>query len=203
MTDTQQATTGHTLLSRLAAHAVQKPADPAPVEEPLADHGPNSFSADFFTEYRIVRAELRSPEMRLSDHLNSTAGTVDMRPCDAIQSAGGFKVDLDGTHGTLTKSRILFVIPISEPPRPAGNANGAWKSTVTRSCWAGVGPYRLSGNIHTEAARDSTIALRQIDTQFIPLTDTTITFPDGTTRECSAIFINRAHLDLLTIKDRY
>jgi len=201
--DPHHVATHNPLLSRLAAHAVQSPPEPAPVDEPVVDHGPNHFSADFFTEYRIVRAELTSPEMRLSDHLNSTADTVDMRPSAATQNHTGAAIDLGGTRGTLTKSRVLFVIPLSEPAPLDQAETGIWKSMVTRRCWAGIGPYRISGNIHTEGARDSSIALRQIDTQFIPLTDATITFQDGTVRECGAVFLNRAHIDLLTIKDRY
>jgi hypothetical protein len=66
-----------------------------------------------------------------------------------------------------------------------------------------VGPYRVIGNLHTEAGRDPHIALRAFDKQFLPLTDVIVSYPDGATREYPAIIVNREHVDFLALKESF
>jgi hypothetical protein len=170
------------------------------VDMPAADSGVYSFTSEFYTEHLVVRARLTSPERRLSDHLNSSVSTVDLRPVSALQLSTGVESDLVRSHGQVTKDRLLFVVPVSEPNRPAGVSNSAWKQTTKYGAWAGVGPYTISGTIHTEAGRDPRIALRLLDKQFVPFTGATITFPDGTARSFATVIVNRQHLDLLALE---
>ena len=80
-------------------------------------------------------------------------------------------------------------------------SNPAWKPTTGQRCWAGIGPYRVIGIIHTDAGRDPSISLRLLDKQFVPLTDTSVVFPDGSTHAYPTVIINRYHLDVLALKD--
>lgn len=169
-------------------------------EQPVVSDDLYSFTAEFFTEHRIVQAELRSPEIRLSDHLNSTTATVDLRPSYVAKAHEAGHVDLGGLHGHLIKGRLLFVVPITEPDRPRGADNVAWKRTTAHMCWAGVGAYSIAGKIHTEAGVDPRMAQRLLDRRFLPLTEATMTFPDGSARACATVIVNCTHLDLLAVQ---
>ena len=193
------------LQKRMALNtAVRSPVQPAEqaAGETSLDAGLNVFSAEFYTEHRVISAELTSPEARLSDHLNSSAASVDLRPHSAAASGRDAPIDLTGSQALLAKDRLLFVIPVAEPTRPNGTANPAWKSTSTRRCWAGLGPYKVVGTVHTPGTHDTRIALRLLDKQFLPLTGASITFPDGSTHDYGAIIINRSHVDLFALQER-
>lgn len=164
------------------------------------DSGIYAFTSEFYTEHFVVQAKLSSPERRLSDHLNGSLTTVDVRPVSALQLSTAVEADLGRTHAQITKARILFVVPITEPDRPTGQSNAAWKATSKYGGWAGIGPYSLSGTIHTDAGRDPQIVLRLLDKQFLPFTGATIMFPDGETRNYPTIIVNRQHLDLLALE---
>lgn len=164
------------------------------------DSGVFAFTSAFYTEHFVIQARLSSPERRLSDHLNSSVTTVDVRPVSALQISTGVEADLSKSHAQLTKARILFVVPVIEPERPTGQSNAAWKATSKYDAWAGVGPYSIGGTIHTDAGRDPQIALRLLDKQFVPFTAVTIMFPDGETRNFPTIIVNRQYLDLLALE---
>ena len=165
-----------------------------------SDTGIYAFTSEFYTEHFVVQAKLSSPERRLSDHLNGALATVDVRPISAMQVGTGEAADLARSHAQITKARVLFVIPIAEPDRPAGQNNAAWKATSKYGAWAGVGPYSISATIHTDAGRDPQIALRLLDKQFLPFTGVSILFPNGETRKYPTIIVNRQHLDLLALE---
>lgn len=57
-------------------------ASPA-VEQVPIDGGLYTFTAEFYTERRNIRADLICPELRLSDYLNSSTPGVDIRPLSA------------------------------------------------------------------------------------------------------------------------
>ena len=164
------------------------------------DSGVFAFTTEFYTEHFVVHARLSSPERRLSDHLNGSVASVDIRPVSALQLGTGVAADLSRTHAQITKARILFVVPIAEPDRPTGHSNAAWKATSKYGAWAGVGPYSISGTIHTDAGRDPQIALRLLDKQFLPFTAVTITSPDGEVKHFPTIIVNRQYLDLLALE---
>lgn len=164
------------------------------------DSGVYAFTSEFYTEHFVVRAKLSSPERRLSDHLNGLVASVDIRPMSALQLTTGVEADLAKSHAQITKARVLFVVPITEPERPTGQSNAAWKVTSKYNAWAGVGPYSITGTIHTDAGRDPQIALRLLDKQFLPFTAVTITFPDGEIKKLPTIIVNRQHLDLLALE---
>jgi hypothetical protein len=166
-----------------------------------SDGGLYAMEAEFFSEYLVVNACLSSPDMRLSDHLNGSAAAVEIRPGSVEHGRTGAQIGLEDTFGSLAKARVLFVIPIREPVRPPTSKNVAWKRTIPRWCWGSVGPYRFVGKFHTEADQDPRLHLRTLTQQFVPLTDVTLTFPDGSTRFCRVILFNRSQLDLLAIKD--
>jgi hypothetical protein len=173
----------------------------SPLDQLQAGIGVYTFAAEFCAENRIVRAELTSPEGRLSDHLNSSAPSIEMRPTSLVDSATRTQVDLSGTFAHFSKAQLLFVIPLTEPQRPDGMNNPAWKPTSGQRCWAGIGPYRVVGIIHTDAGRDPSISLRLLDKQFLPLTDTSVVFPDGSTHTYPTVIINRHQVDVLALKE--
>lgn len=164
------------------------------------DSGIFTFTSEFYTEHFVVHARLSSPERRLSDHLNGSVASVDIRPISALHVSTGVATELGRTHAQITKARILFVVPITEPERPKGQSNAAWKATSKYGAWAGVGPYSISGTIHTDAGRDPQIALRLLDKQFLPFTAVTIAFPNGETKHFPTIIVNRQYLDLLALE---
>ena len=98
---------------------------------------------------------------------------------------------------------MLFVVPLQEPERPAHAANAAWKPTMPRRCWAGLGPYTLSGTIHIQQGHDPAAHVRLFDKQFLPLTQARIKFPDGTVSTYGTVIVNRFHLDVVAIKDSF
>ena len=167
---------------------------------PRLDHGVHSYVAEFYTEHLVVQARLTSPEIRLSDHLNSSVSTVDLRPL-AVTQRNGSQIDLSGSHAPVTKDRVLFVAPVSEPERLRGASNAAWRQTTKHSCWVGMGGYSLSGTLHLESGRDPHISMRMLDKQFLAATDVTVVAPDGVSRHFPALLVNRLHIDLLALKN--
>src|SRR5947209_8124045 len=97
------------------------------VERAGIDSGVFAFTTEFYTDHFLVRARLSSPERRLSDHLNGSVTSVDIRPVSALHLSTGVAADLGRMHAQITKARILFVVPIAEPDRPSGQSNAAWK----------------------------------------------------------------------------
>lgn len=164
------------------------------------DDGLYTINAEFYTQHLTIGGEIRSPEPRLSDLLNSSAPTLDLKPLNVNRPGSGGHVDLTGSYAHVTKSRVLFVIPLCEPRRPQGQMNTAWKQTVGRRCWAALGSYTLCGTLHTEVEADDRFLLRLLDRQFVPITQAVVTSPDGTARDYSAVIVNRAHLDLLALR---
>jgi hypothetical protein len=110
-------------------------------------------------------------------------------------------MDLDGSFGYITKRRLLFAVPLSEPDEARRASTDLWKRTSESRCWTAVGPYRLAGLVHTEEGRNPQIALRSLDKQFVPLTDVTITRADGTTLSYSVVLLNRDVLDILVLRE--
>lgn len=196
MLDTEPTLSLH---ERLARSRLSSP-DPLHVRRPTAPQGAlNVYTAEFFLPDWIVRADLTSSEARISDHLNSSLEHVDVRVTAVGPGgeSGGFI--FAQSSGYLAKDRILFVIPLVEPPRAAGIENAAWVPTIQRRCWIGLAACRLVGTIHTEAGRDPQVALRQHAKQFIPLTDVSLTLPDGSTRTCDAVILNRERIDVVAM----
>ncbi len=44
------------------------------------------------------------------------------------------------------------------------------------------------------------MALRLLDKNYVPVTDVTITLPNGSTREVPTVLVNRSRLDVLTLE---
>lgn len=170
------------------------------LDHAATDRGVWTFTSAFYTDHLVVQARLSSPERRLSDHLNGSRSTVELRPLSVWQRATGRTTEPAPSHGQLTKSRILFVVPLAEPDRPSGRRHAAWRATSQYHGWASVGPYSLHGTIHTDAGRDPQLALRLLDQPFLPVTGVTITFPDGQTHAVPTVIVNRHHLDLLALE---
>jgi hypothetical protein len=70
---------------------------------------------------------------------------------------------------------------------------------VTRDCRLGVGPYEITGKVHTEPGRDVRVSLRVLDRQFLPVTQATLRFPDGVERGYPVVLVNRNHVDVLAL----
>jgi hypothetical protein len=157
------------------------------------------FIADFYSDYRRVRATLVSPEYRLSDHLNGSATSIDVEPLFA-QAHGKPLSDLTQTRAQISKSRVLFVVPVTEPHGNTGSPD-AWRETAEHRCWAALGPYNLMGALYTEPGRDPHIALVQRGKQFVPLTGVSLYCPDGTMEQHSVLLVNRAHLEVLAFRE--
>lgn len=161
--------------------------------------GIHTFTADFVTPYRVIRAEVISPEFRLTDCLNSFSQHLEIRPCQAQDRLTNAATDLTGTIAHIFTASLLFVLPVNEPERRAGPANTFWKSTVRHRCSAALGQYWLSGAIHFESSSEPRLALRLLNRQFIPLTDVTLTDPEGKRVHHPVVIVNREALDLLAV----
>jgi hypothetical protein len=161
-----------------------------------------TIEAEFVTEHLTVWGELRSPEGRLSDHLNSSATSVEIKPFAVTRVFGEGPVDLAGFHAHISKAHLLFIVPITEPDNRSNGYGGGWTRTMTKECWAAFGRYVLSGKAHVEAGWDPMLMLRSLaQKQFIPFTEVTITNPDGSTRQHATAIVNREALELLALKD--
>src|SRR5579859_9279 len=82
------------------------------------EQGLYTLEAEFVTEHLVIRGELSSPEGRLSDHLNSSTQSVEIRPTTVQRIFTGDRIDLAGAHAHVTKAHLLFIVPIAEPERP-------------------------------------------------------------------------------------
>ena len=170
------------------------------VEEAYLDEGLCTIEAEFFTEHLVVRGEVTSPEVRLSDHLNSSTSTFEVDPSRIHRTLGGSRADFKGSSAYINKSHLLFVLPIDETVavRPA---HDSWSQTITQRCWAALGRYALVGKVHMEATRNPRFFLRSLERrQFLPFTDVRLTFPDGTTRDYPAVIVNRFQMELLALE---
>lgn len=164
--------------------------------------GLHTFEAEFVTEHLVVCGEVCGPDGRLSDHLNGSAPSVEIRPHSVKRASTGGNIDLGGAHAVITKAHLLFVVPISEPRRPSNGENSNWTWTTAKRCWAALGRHGLGGNIHAEAGRDSRLILRALEQrQFLPFTEVTITHPDGAASSHGTVIINRAHVEMLALRD--
>jgi hypothetical protein len=164
--------------------------------------GVYTIEAEFYTEHLIVRGEITSPDLRLSDHLNSSAPSIEIRPQHVERIMTGAHIDLPGAHAHVTKAHLLFTLPVSEPERPPRADNVAWTWTMTRRAWAGLGRYMMVGKIHAEAGRDPRLILRSLEhRQFLPFTECTVTMPDGSVISAGTIIINRHNLEMLALRD--
>jgi hypothetical protein len=168
---------------------------------PIAiDPGLCTIHAEFITEHLSVGGEVSGPEARLSDVLNSSVPSVGFKPLSVTRGSIGGQIDLSGSYAHLTKSRLLFVVPVREPERTRGHGNAAWKQTAQRRCWVGIGPYSLVGTLHTEVGVDPRFYLRLMENQFIPIANAAITFPNGSVCDYPVVIVNRAHVDLLALR---
>jgi hypothetical protein len=164
--------------------------------------GVHTIEGEFVTENLMICGELSGPDTRLSDHLNSSTANIVIRPSGGARLSPSGSVDLVGSHAAINKAHLLFVVPLREPERPSGHDNAAWKATQPRRAWIGLGRYTVTGKVHTEAWRGAHLVLRDLEQkQFVPLTDVTVTHPDGTTRDLRALIVNRARVELFALRD--
>ncbi|MGI8827436.1 MAG: hypothetical protein ACR2JC_17755 [Chloroflexota bacterium] len=166
------------------------------------DEGLYTIEAEFYTDHLIIHGEIVSPNLRLSDYLNSSLAGVEIRPLAVQRVASGAAVDLPKAQAHIYKAHLLFIVPLDEPSRPDRENNAAWTRTTTRRCWAGLGRYSIDGQIHEEAGRDTRLILRSFEhRQFIPLTEATVTLPEGGGRSCRAIIVNQSALEMIAIRE--
>lgn len=171
-------------------------------DDVMTEEGLFVIEAEFFTEQFVIRGEIISPELRLSDHLNSSTMTLELRPSSVQRSANGLRVNMAGRSAFLSKAHLLFVLPMVEPGAGSGAENLDWMSTVTQTCLAGLGRYSLLGKLHMEAGRNPRLFLRSLEQrQFLPFTDVRLTLPDGSVRDYPAAVVNRLQMELLALRD--
>ncbi len=171
------------------------------VEESALDEGLSVIEAEFYTLSFLVRGEVVSPEMRLSDHLNSSTTTLELQPNRVQRSIDGPRINLAGSTAYITKAHLLFVLPIREPIGAPEAGASARLPTISQTCWAGLGQYSLVGKVHMEAGRNPRLFLRSLEERrFLPFTDVRLNFPDGMTREYPAVLVNRFNLELLAVE---
>jgi hypothetical protein len=164
-----------------------------------AGEGLNRMEAEFVTEHLTIQAEVTSPETRMSDFLNGSARSIEVQPL-RVRKRSGSVHDLSDTMVGLTKSKILFVVPILEP-EPFERGDGRTPSWYVKyKSWAAVGPYHMEGYVHAENYRDPRLLLRALEQrQFLPISDVNLTYSDGTTVQKPTIIVNRWHLELLSV----
>jgi hypothetical protein len=169
--------------------------------ETRVGEGLYTIGAEFFTETLIIHGEITSPDNRLSDHLNSTSVSIEIVPLTTRRFGSGAPVDLSASHAQITKSYLLFIVPVAEPDRPDGERNSAWKWMGTRRCWAGAAGFSIAGTVHVEAGRDPRIILRSLGAKmFLPFTEATVTLPDGAAHDYPIVIVNRYRLEMLALK---
>ena len=158
--------------------------------------------AVFYTEHFVIRGQVVTPERRLSDYLNSSLSSAEIRPRSVHRILTGGGVDLSNSHANITKAHLLFVIPVAEPDSVRVDGNGAHSVLVPRRSWAAFGRYTLRGRIHVEHQREARIMLRSLErNQFVPFTDVTITYPDGLMHEYGTVIVNRSHLEVFALEE--
>lgn len=156
----------------------------------------------FYTEHFVIRAQVVTPERRLSDYLNSSLPSAEIRPRGVHRVLTGNGVDLSNSRASITKAHLLFVIPVAEPEPLSVEGARATSFTVPRRCWAAFGRYALKGRIHVDPQRETRLILRSLESsQFVPFTDVSITYPDGQTHEYSTVIVNRAHLEIFALEE--
>ncbi len=168
------------------------------VGEAHAD-GLHALQAEFYTEHLMIQGEIVSVDLRISDHLNSSADTIHIRPIYAERHDGS-RIHVNVAHASITKAHLLFILPMLEPdPTPRAD-NPAWAFTMTRPVWAALGRYQVNGKVHTEAGRAARQVLRAFEQkQFFPITDGVVSMPDGSERGYPTVIVNRSHLEILAI----
>ncbi len=170
-------------------------------EAPPLEEGLYALEAEFYTEQFILRATVISPEMRLSDHLNSATSTLELRPSAVRRATNGAQVHVAGSLAYLAKSHLLFSVPLSTEP-PAEDDQLLHAETLTHTCWAGVGRYSLLGRLHMEVGRNPRLFLRSLEQrQFLPVTDVRLTFPEGAVRDSPTVMLNRLQIELLALQE--
>jgi hypothetical protein len=171
------------------------------IGQQYVDEGLHTITAEFFTEHLAISGEMSTPEGRLSDHLNGSATGIEIRPSSVQGLFTGEEIDLAGAHAHITKAHLLFVVPMVERDADSNSNGKNWQWTITKRCWAAFGRYTLVGKIHAEVGRDPRLILRSLEEkQFLPFTEVTITNPDGTTRECHTVIVNRSHFEMLALQ---
>jgi hypothetical protein len=169
------------------------------LEPPSDEEGLSSIEAEFFTQHFIIHGQVTSPEMRLSDHLNSSTSTFELRPTRVQRAATGAQINVAGSCTYVSKAHLLFVLP-SGQAQPDASDHNLWSRTLKQTCWAGIGHYSLIGKVHMEAGRNPRLFLRSLEQrQFLPFTEVRLTFPDGSLRELATVIVNRHHLELLAL----
>jgi hypothetical protein len=165
--------------------------------QPSVPEGLHRMEAQFYTEHLVIQGEVTSPETRISDYLNGSAHSVDIHPVEVRLSSGSVR-DLSDTVAHLTKAQVMFVVPTFEP-MPSREPT-AWSWYLKYRCWAAVGRFHLTGNVHAENYRDPKLLLRALEQrQFLPFSDAEITHPDGTVVPHDVVIVNRWHLDMLSV----
>lgn len=191
--------TGRTELAGLPKQTVPTSRAVITAKHAGSDSGLNTFTADLYSDYRRVRAILASSESRLLDHLNDSQTTIDVEPVFA-QGHSRRQSDLTSTRTQISKTRVLFVVPLAGRSRNHGKAI-VWHPSARHRCWAALGPYNVMGLLYADAGPDPHIARGRTGNQFIPLTGVTLYCPDGSIEHHNTLLVNRAHLDILAIKE--
>jgi len=167
----------------------------------LAGRGLQTFEAEFFTDHLIIRGETWGPDSRLSDHVNSTSASIDLRPLSVVR-LGDAKttISTDGTTASLAKRHLLLILPLTEEIRGPGG-NSAWAPVTLHRAWAIVGDYEVAGMVATDqGVNDDRIALRQLEQKrFLAFNAATITGPGGEKRECRTVIVNGERMEFLAL----
>ncbi|MGH2443162.1 MAG: hypothetical protein ACRDFX_08370 [Chloroflexota bacterium] len=170
-------------------------------DESVLEEGLHTIEAEFFSTEYVMRGEIISPEARLSDHLNSSTETLELRPLRVQRTSNGQQINISGTNAYITKSHVLFVLPLREPRSPQNAENDPRTATMSHTCWIGLGRYSLLGKVHMDAGRNPRLFLRSFEQrQFLPVTDARLTLPDGTVRAFPAIVVNRMSIEVLALE---
>jgi len=68
------------------------------IGQQYVDEGLHTITAEFFTEHLAISGEMSTPEGRLSDHLNGSATSIEIRPASVQGLFTGEEIDLAGGH---------------------------------------------------------------------------------------------------------
>ncbi|HZU13531.1 MAG TPA: hypothetical protein VFB58_11890 [Chloroflexota bacterium] len=154
--------------------------------------GPYEFVVEVATDYRAVETRFISPEIRLSDALNSSVPTVEV---DAVE---GLPLPGAPQGAIISKASVLYMVPLAEPERPRG---ALWRVTAKHHIWLAIGPYEIAGIIHLDVGVDPLVALRLLDRTFVPITEARIEHTSGAVADYDVVLINRERAAILALSD--
>ena len=151
------------------------------------------------TQHRWVSGCLSTSERRLADALNN-GHAEDVLVADevsVVDSTGGQERVQAIGHANISRSAILFAVPVEDAPRrPDLLIRSKMPAQRLR---VGIGPYEIVGNVHLLEQDRFQDALLAVTRQFVVLAEAVIRRVDDPSfvEEHDAVCVSRQHVDYI------